>query len=52
MSFIWNALENGWTIKKIDDKFIFTKKHENRKEVLKDEYLWDFIETNFALEQG
>lgn len=52
MSFIWNALENGWSVKKIDDKFIFTKKHENRKEVLKDDYLWEFIETNFELERG
>lgn len=52
MAFIWNALENGWSVKKIDDKFIFTKKHENRKEVLKDDYLLDFLETNFALDQG
>jgi len=49
MTFIMNALENGWTVKKIEDKYIFTKKHENRKEVLKDDYLWEFIETNFEL---
>ena len=44
MTFIMNALENGWRVKKVDDKYVFTKKNENRKEVLKDDYLWEFIE--------
>ena len=49
MTFIMNALDNGWTVKKKEDKYIFTKKHENRTEVLKDEYLCEFIKTNFEL---
>lgn len=52
MTFIMNALENGWSVKKIDDKYIFTKKHENRKEVFKEDYLWEFIETNFDLQNN
>jgi len=31
--FIANALEQGWTIKKSTDSYIFTKKHENRREI-------------------
>jgi hypothetical protein len=46
MSFIYNAIIDGWTIKKKNDKFIFSKKHEGKKEVYLDTYLQDFVETN------
>jgi hypothetical protein len=47
MSFIWNALNNDWTVKKKDGKFYFTKKHEGKKEVYLEAYLQKFIESNF-----
>ena len=47
--FIMNALENGWTVKKKDDKYIFAKKNENRQEVYQEEYLRKFIETNMKI---
>ena len=31
MVFIYNALENGWTINKKEDFYIFNKKHEGKK---------------------
>ena len=43
MVFIMNSLENGWTIKKRDDSYIFTKKHENKKEIFKENYLETFL---------
>ena len=43
MLFITNALENGWTIKKSQDSYIFTKKHENRREIFQEDYLESFI---------
>lgn len=46
MLFIMNALEEGWSIKKIKDSYIFTKKHENRKEIFQENYLDRFIEEN------
>ena len=46
MKFIYNALENGWSIKKKKDLYIFTKNHEGKKEVLLDEYLKRFMVTN------
>ena len=46
MKFIYNALENGWAIKKKKDLYIFTKNHEGKKEVLLDEYLKRFMVTN------
>jgi len=46
MLFLTNALEKGWTIKKVNSKYIFTKKHENKKEIFQEDYLEKFIERN------
>ena len=46
MIFIFNALENGWTIKKNNEKYVFKKKHNNKKEILLDNYLKKFIYKN------
>jgi len=46
MIFIMNALEKGWTVKKLDESYIFIKKHENRKEVFMESYLEKFILSN------
>lgn len=49
MVFITNALENGWTIKKKDNQYIFTKKHEGKKEIFNENYLENFIKENFDM---
>ena len=49
MVFIYNALENGWTINKKEDLYIFNKKHEGKKEVLLDDYLRRFMVKNFDI---
>jgi hypothetical protein len=46
MLFLTNALEKGWSIKKINNKYIFRKKHENKKEIFQEDYLEKFIERN------
>jgi hypothetical protein len=46
MIFIFNALEKGWKIKKKDERYIFSKNHEGKKEVFLDSYLKRFIESN------
>ena len=46
MMFIFNALEKGWKIKKKDDRYIFSKNNEGKKEVFLDSYLKRFIESN------
>lgn len=48
MVFIHNALVDGWTVAMKTDKYVFTKKHEGRKEVLSDDYLREFIERNLG----
>lgn len=46
MLFIMNALEKGWKVKKRNENYIFTKKHENKRKIFKENYLENFILTN------
>ena len=46
MIFIYNALQDGWVVKKKDSVYIFTKKNENKKEVYLDTFLNNFISKN------
>jgi hypothetical protein len=51
MAFITNALEQGWKIRKTKkNKYIFTKKHEGKKEVFSNSYLDDFVQSNINIE--
>ena len=49
MSFLYNAIEDGWDIKKLDNKYIFSKNHEQKKEVYLDSYLKTFLENNINI---
>jgi len=49
MLLIFNALNEGWTIKKRDNSYIFIKTHEGKKEVFLDSYLTKFMKTNLDL---
>jgi len=49
MYFINNAIDAGWAVKKRNDKYIFSKKHENKKEVYLETYLQHFIESNLRV---
>ena len=46
MVFLFNALDNGWSIKKRKDLYIFTKKHEGKKEIFDESYLPIFMKEN------
>lgn len=46
MCFLFNALDNGWSIKKRKKSYIFTKNHGGKKEILDDKYLSMFIKDN------
>ena len=50
MRFIYNAIDSGWNVKKIDNKYYFCKKHEGKKEIYLESYLQKFIENNMKLE--
>jgi len=46
MIFLYNALDNGWSIKKRRETYIFTKNHEGKKEVFDETYLAIFMKEN------
>jgi len=49
MTFIMNALDQGWSVKKEDEKYVFSKKHEGKREIFREDYLRTFIESNMVL---
>ena len=49
MTLLYNALDNGWSVYKKNDSYIFSKNHEGKKEVFVDSYLIDFIKYNMNL---
>jgi hypothetical protein len=50
MAFLFNALENGWSVRKENNYYVFKKNHEGKKEVYLDKYLQQFLSKNLDLE--
>ena len=44
MILLYNALEDGWKIKKINNKNIFKKKHKNNDQYFNDNYIDEFLQ--------
>ena len=49
MMFLYNCINDGWTIKKRNDSYIFIKNHEGKKEIFNDSYLMSFMKENMDL---
>jgi hypothetical protein len=49
MLLIFNSIEQGWSVKKRKDSYVFIKNHENLKEILDNSYLLQFMKTNLDL---
>jgi len=47
LAFLYNSLNNKWTIQKNKNNYIFIKNHEGKKEIFSDKYLHTFFEENF-----
>jgi len=47
LAFIFNGLNNGWTIKKSNNQYTFYKNHEGKKEIFSDSYINTFLKENF-----
>ena len=50
MLFIYNAVNNGWTVKKENDLYIFKKGHDRKKEFFREDFLASFMGKNFNIE--
>jgi len=49
MLLLFNAIEDGWTVKKRNNNYVFSKNHEGKREILEESYLSTFMKTNFDL---
>jgi hypothetical protein len=49
MLFLFNAINDGWSVKKRNDSYIFTKNHEGKKEIFLESYLLSFMKDNFDI---
>jgi len=49
MLLLFNAVNDGWTVKKEKDAYIFKKNHENKREVFEESYLHSFMRENFDI---
>jgi hypothetical protein len=48
LSFIYNALEKGWSVKKKGKYYIFSRKHNNELKYFKPSYIYDFVQSNIS----
>lgn len=46
MMFVFNAIQNGWSVRKEKDQFVFSKHHRESREVLDRGYLDTFLAAN------
>jgi len=49
MVFLYNAIQDGWTVKKQNESYVFRKKHEGKQEVFLDTYLSTFVKSNLDM---
>jgi len=49
MVFLYNAINDGWSVRKNKESYIFRKKHEGKTEVFDESYLHTFITDNFDI---
>ena len=48
--FLYNALEQGWNIKKKRNLFIFNKKHEGKQKYFDNDFLSTFMKENSSID--
>ena len=49
MNFLYNAVNEGWTVNKQKNKYIFTKRHDGQREVFTETFLDTFIQSNLTM---
>ena len=47
MVFLYNAINDGWSVKKQNQSYIFKKNHEGKREIYEESYLDTFVKENF-----
>ena len=50
MAFVYNAVQSGWTVKKKEGAYVFSRPHRGEKQIYLDNFLKRFIEENLDVE--
>lgn len=50
--FVFSALEDGWSVRKQQEQYVFSKQHEGKKEVFSKDFLYAFIEKHAGVPDG
>ena len=50
--FVFSALEDGWSVRKQKEQYVFSKPHEGKKEVFSKDFLYAFIEKHAGVPDG
>lgn len=45
LTFIYNALEKGWSVRKKGKFYIFSKKHNNDSKYFRSSYIHEFVQS-------
>lgn len=48
LMFVESALDDGWTVRKNQSSYVFSKPHEGKKQVFTNEYLVAFVEKHLS----
>ena len=52
MAFIYNAVQDGWKVEIRNNRYVFSKKHEGKKEIYLDTFLERFIQKNINIDNA
>tara|TARA_Y100000389_G_C17366848_1_gene466780 strand:- start:920 stop:1150 length:231 start_codon:yes stop_codon:yes gene_type:complete len=51
MAFVYNAVQSGWSVKKRDGAYVFSRRHRGEKQIYLDSFLKSFVEENLDIEK-
>jgi hypothetical protein len=51
MAFVYNAVQAGWSVRKSEGAYVFSRRHRGQKQVFLDSFLKQFIEDNLDIDK-
>ena len=51
MAFVYNAVQAGWSVRKKDGAYVFSRRHRGDKQIYLDSFLKRFVEDNLDIEK-
>ena len=50
MAFVYNAVQQGWSVRKRKGAYVFRRRHRGEKQIYLDDFLKKFVEENLDVE--